>query len=161
MRKALSLPWNYMKSQGARLSWVELGRIFLVGVTDFAMDFSAKMDGFCDRFCGGFLSCVSLKEKTDFGTDFGTLWAWPKTEKGRKLSGGENPLENPRLKSTPSSRWNMLPRKVREKLLPKSCDVGLRCENRHALYVERRKMPAIRTLAAVWPAMPVPAMPNR
>ena len=49
---------------------MELGRIFGVGVTDFAMDFSAKTDGFCDGFCGGFLSCVSLKEKTDFGTDF-------------------------------------------------------------------------------------------
>ena len=45
----------------------------MVGVTDFAMDFSAKTDGFCDGSCGGFLSCVSLKEKTDFGTDFGTL----------------------------------------------------------------------------------------
>ena len=49
-------------------------------VTDSAMDFSAKTDGFARVF----LSCVSLKEKTDFGVDFGTLRAWPKTEKGQK-----------------------------------------------------------------------------
>ena len=34
-------------------------------VTDFAMDFPAKTDRFCDGFCGGFFACVSLK---DFGT---------------------------------------------------------------------------------------------
>ena len=52
------------------------------------MDFSAKTDG----FCGGFLSCVSLKEKTDFGI----LCAWPKTEKGRNNLGVEIHDQNPR-----------------------------------------------------------------
>ena len=36
------------------------------------MDFLAQRDGFCDGFCGDFLSCVSLRKKTDFVTDFET-----------------------------------------------------------------------------------------
>ena len=31
--------------------------------------------------CGGFLSFVFLRKKTDLVTDFETLWMWPRTEK--------------------------------------------------------------------------------
>ena len=38
-------------------------------------------------------------------------------------------------------------------------DVGLHCENRHMFFkIQRCEMPAMRTLAAAWPAMRAPAM---
>ena len=49
-----------------------------------------------------------------------------------------------------------------KKKLRKSCDVGLQCEKSGRFFkIERCEMPAIRTPAAVWPAMRAPAMPNR
>ena len=41
--------------------------------------------------------------------------------------------------------------KCQKNSLRKSCDVGLRCENRNVLKIERCEMPAIRTPAALWP----------
>ena len=52
--------------------------------------------------------------------------------------------------------------RCQKKPLWKSCDVGLRCEKSGCFFkIERCEMPAIRTPAAVWPAMRAPAMPNR
>ena len=44
--------------------------IFLVTLTGFATDSSAKRDGFCDGFCGGFFACVFPKEKDGFWDGF-------------------------------------------------------------------------------------------
>ena len=72
---------------------------FSGGCCGFCDEFSAKTDGFCEGFCGGFLVLCFLKEKTDFGTG---------RKKGKhnlvwKSTGKST------IKSTPSSRWNMLP----------------------------------------------------
>ena len=65
-----------------------IGAIFLVSVTDFAMDLSAKTDGFCGRFCGGCLACVSLKEKRRvLGRILGPCELGQRRKKGRNLSG--------------------------------------------------------------------------
>ena len=45
---------------------MELRQIVLVIVTDFAMNFSAKRDGFCDRFCGRFFVLCFPKEEDGF-----------------------------------------------------------------------------------------------
>ena len=60
-----------------------------MAVTDFAMDFSAQRDGFCDGFfvADFFLSCVFLWQETDFCViDFETLVS--RSERGQRRKKG-------------------------------------------------------------------------
>ena len=49
---------------------MHLWQIFLVGMTDFAMDLSAQKDGFVTDLW----SCIFLREKMDLVADFETLF---------------------------------------------------------------------------------------
>ena len=58
---------------------------FLVAVTDFAMNFSAKRDGFGDGFCGGFfVSCFPQEKSRILCDGFCDLLSLAKDAKGRK-----------------------------------------------------------------------------
>ena len=91
-RKKHSVFQLAVKGMGAHLSWVNFRWIFLVPVTDFAMDFSPQKDDLATDFVGHLLSSVFPRKKTDLVTDFEAWWAWPKTEKCKSIWG-----EKPRI----------------------------------------------------------------
>ena len=57
-------------------------------VTDFAMDFSAKKDEFCDGFCGGFFLLCFSQGKDGFWDGFWDPVSLAKDGKMAKIIGG-------------------------------------------------------------------------